>query len=101
MEWFRDHYLTGPEHAADPRVSPLEAENLGGLPPAQVITAGFDPLRDEGAAYARRLEQAGVAVDYTCYADMIHGFANMTGALPRAKKALEEIAVGLGRALGS
>ncbi len=59
MEWFRDHYLTAPEDAADPRVSPLEVADLGGLPPAQIVTAGFDPLRDEGAAYARRLEQAG------------------------------------------
>ncbi len=101
MEWFRDHYLTGPGDAADPRVSPLEVEDVSDLPAAQIITAGFDPLRDEGAAYARRLEQAGVAVDYTCYADTIHGFANMTGALPGAKKALTEIAEQLSRALGA
>ena len=101
MEWFRDQYLTTSEDAADPRVSPLEVRDLGGLPPAQIVTAGFDPLRDEGAAYARRLEQAGVAVDYTCYKDTIHGFATLTGALPGAKKALAEIAEQLGRALRS
>ncbi len=101
MEWFRDHYLAAPEDAADPRVSPLAVADLGGLPPAQIVTAGFDPLRDEGAAYARRREQAGGAVDYTCYKDTIHGFATLTGALPGAKKALGEIAEQLGRALRS
>ena len=66
------------------------------MPPAQIVTAGFDPLRDEGAAYARRLQQAGVAVDYTCYGDTIHGFVGMGSAIPGAKKALAEIAERLG-----
>ena len=74
---FRDTYTPVPETWADPRVSPLCAEDLGGLAPALVITAGFDVLRDDGRAYAEALAGAGVATTYRCYDDMIHGFHSM------------------------
>src|SRR5438105_277346 len=74
MRWFTNHYVKSPSEAQDWRVSPLRAASLGGLSPALVITAGFDPLRDEGAAYAGRLSDAGVRVDYINYGGMIHGF---------------------------
>ncbi|HKH53568.1 MAG TPA: alpha/beta hydrolase fold domain-containing protein, partial [Mycobacterium sp.] len=62
--------------AADPRVSPLLADDLSGLPPALVLTAGFDPLRDEGRQYADAMREAGVTVDYREFGSLIHGFAN-------------------------
>ncbi|TDK91758.1 alpha/beta hydrolase [Mycolicibacterium mucogenicum] len=77
MDWFRANYLA--ESAldpSDPRVSPLLAEDLSGLPPALVLTGGFDPLRDEGDAYAAALAAAGVAVDHRTYGSLVHGFAN-------------------------
>jgi acetyl esterase len=77
MDWFRDHYLTGADvDAADPRVSPLLADDLSGLPPALVLTAGFDPLRDEGNQYAEAMRAAGVTVDHRQFGTLVHGFAN-------------------------
>ncbi len=81
MLWYRDQYAPDPELWRDPGVSPLLADDLSGLPPAWVWTAGFDPLRDEGDAYAERLADAGVEVRHRCYADQIHAFASM-GVLP-------------------
>ena len=76
MRWFRDHYLGG-ANPADPAVSPARAE-LRGLPPAFVLTAGYDPLRDEGVAYAKALDAAGVAVTHLHMATQIHGFLTMS-----------------------
>lgn len=77
MDWFRDSYLNGaPIEPADPRISPLLADDLAGLPPALLLTAGFDPLRDEGDLYAEALTAAGVAVDHRQYGSMVHAFTN-------------------------
>lgn len=96
MEWFRDHYLgTDPSVFDDVRASPLLADDVGGLPPALVVTAGFDPLRDEGDAYARRLADAGVPVIHRCYDDMVHGFFGM-GVLPGGVATIREICSAMG-----
>ncbi len=81
MQWYRGLYAPSMEQWSDPGVSPLLADDLSGLPPAWVWTAGFDPLRDEGDDYAARLQDAGVEVRHRCYADQIHAFASM-GILP-------------------
>ncbi|MGD9891380.1 MAG: alpha/beta hydrolase [Dehalococcoidia bacterium] len=91
MVWFWDHYLSSPADGKNPHASPLQAKDLNGLPPALVITAGYDPLRDEGAAYAERLKQAGVPVVYTLYPGMIHGFFGMGAVLDKAKEAVGEV----------
>ncbi|OSJ16978.1 acetylhydrolase [Bradyrhizobium canariense] len=80
MEWFCGHYLADPSHATDWRVSPLRATSLGGVAPAIVTTAWFDPLRDEGAAYARALEAAGVRVKHHEGAGLIHGYFGLGDA---------------------
>jgi acetyl esterase len=87
-EWFRQLYLANADQAKDPRVSPLLASDLHGLPPALVIAAGCDPLLDEGKAYADRLSAAGVTVDYRCYDGTIHAFTAFSGAIPAGGEAL-------------
>lgn len=77
MEWFAGHYLADPSHGQDWRVSPLRAKSLAGVAPAVVTTAWFDPLRDEGAAYAQALEAAGVPVRHHEGAGLIHGYFSM------------------------
>jgi acetyl esterase/lipase len=91
MRWFTAHYLGGKEDAQDWRVSPLRAPSLAGLPPTLVITAGFDPLHDEGAAYATRLREAEVTVDYVSFGGMIHGFVGMGRVLDSALRAVSLI----------
>lgn len=85
MEWFAGHYLADPGHAQDWRVSPLRAKSLAGVAPAVVTTAWFDPLRDEGAAYARALEAAGVPVRHHKGAGLIHGYFSMGEASETAR----------------
>ncbi|GMP01404.1 alpha/beta hydrolase [Bradyrhizobium sp. TM239] len=80
MEWFCSHYLADANHALDWRVSPLRAASLAGLAPAIVTTAWFDPLRDEGAAYARALEAAGVRVKHHEGPGLIHGYFGLGDA---------------------
>jgi acetyl esterase len=91
MSWAGSHYLPSGFDRNDPRLSPLRAPDLSGLPPAIVHTAGFDILRDEGQAYADALERAGVRVKYVCHQHMIHHFYAMAGAIPHARTALEAI----------
>ena len=97
MHWFMGHYMGPEDSPLDPRLSPLRADDLTGLAPAVVITAGFDPLLDQGEAYAGRLRAAGVAVRYRCYDNLAHAFTAFTGAVPAADRACREIA-GLVRA---
>jgi acetyl esterase len=99
MRWFIAHYLRSKADAQDWRVSPLRAPSLAGLPPALIITAGSDPLRDEGESYAGRLRDAGVMVDYTCYGGMVHGFAGMGKLIDTANRAVDQIAATLRQAL--
>ncbi|MFG6117857.1 alpha/beta hydrolase [Thalassobacillus sp. B23F22_16] len=98
MEWFWDHYLRTESDGRHPYASPLLAENLNGLPPALVVTAGYDPLRDEGQAYAKRLTEAGVAVEAKCYEGMIHGFFWMPGVLEQGKQCIDQASSALKRA---
>ena len=100
MRWFIAHYLSSRDAARDWRVSPLRAPSLAGLPPALIVTAGFDPLRDEGEIYANRLRDAGVMVDHVCYGGMVHGFLGMGKLLDTAMRAVAHIGGSLQQALG-
>jgi acetyl esterase len=99
MEWFWSHYVPDPAARRHPHASPLRAESLRGLPPALVITAEFDPLRDEGEAYGARLREAGVAVEHTRYDGMVHGFFGMKVLIAQAAAAVDQAAAALRRAL--
>ena len=99
MRWFRAQYLAKEQDAADWRVSPLRAPSLAGLPPALVVTAGYDPLRDEGEAYARRLREAGVSVDAVSFGGMIHGFVPMGRLIDTAFRGVSLITGSLRQAL--
>ncbi len=103
MECFRDHWLAGTGASLDdPRVSPLRApaELFATLPPAFVLTCGYDPLRDEGAAYADRLREAGVEVEHLHEPGQVHGIYGMHLAVPEADAALDATAAAFGRVLG-
>jgi acetyl esterase len=95
MRWFWGHYLTSATEADNPYVSPLRATNLRGLPPALIITAEYDVLRDEGERYGKRLAEAGVPTKVTRYDGMHHGFFQMYGIVEQAKTALNEAAAWL------
>jgi acetyl esterase len=100
MDWYRGHYLPDDPAAHDPRASPLLAPDLHGLPPAVILTAGFDVLRDEGEAYAKRLADAGVSVTHRRVAGQIHGFGNATGISASARTAMGEAARALAQLVG-
>jgi acetyl esterase len=100
MDWFQQHYLNGPEDQDDWRASPLHAKSLQGLPPAYVLVAGHDPLRDEGEAYAMALKKAGVPVVFREFAGQIHGFVTLGKVMPQAGQALAEMGVALKLAFG-
>jgi acetyl esterase len=101
MVWFRELYL-GDGDRSNPRVSPLYADDatLAAAPPAVVITGEYDPLRDEGTAYAARLSAAGVSVEHQRYDGMIHAFYPMRGMIPAASQALEQVSTALTKAWG-
>ena len=98
MAWFWQCYLARSEDGYQPYASPLRAANLDGLPPALVITAQYDPLRDEGEAYAARLREASVPVVLTRYNGMIHGFIRRTARFDQARVAVNEMVSALKRA---
>jgi acetyl esterase len=98
IEFFERHYLSD-EAADDPLGSPLLAGDLSGLPPALVVTAGFDPLRDEGEAYAAKLRDAGTPVMLRRFPELVHGFVNLAAVNPASHDALVEIGGGVRAAL--
>lgn len=90
MDFFESHYLPAGTDRSDPRVSILRADDLSGLPPAYLAIAGFDPLRDEGVAFAERLRDAGVPVSLRLHPGLVHTFANLTDICPTARQAMLE-----------
>jgi acetyl esterase len=95
VAWYRGHYLTDPAEAANPLASPLRAAYLGGLPPALIITAEYDPLRDQGERYAARLAGEGTPTTLHRYDGMTHGFFAMAGTVDTARDAIDEAAAAL------
>ncbi len=101
MAWFHDHYITDLAQDDDWRASPLRHPDLRGLPPALVLTAGYDPLRDEGVAYAQRLSEAGVRATLLSFERQIHGFILMGRVIDEANEAVAACADALRRALSA
>ena len=101
MRWFWDHYLGDGQDGSDPVASPFQAEDHGGLPPVLVQTAEFDPLLDDGRAYADRLREQGVPVTYTEYSGVVHDPWLMFGVVPTGRIALDEAAAFLKRCFGA
>jgi acetyl esterase len=93
--WFMNHYLRGPTDVSDWRASPLRANNLANLPPAFIITAGFDPLSDEGETYARALGDAGVPVKLERFEGQLHGFLTMGRIISDSRRAIDLSAAAL------
>lgn len=99
LDWAISQYCEPGTDLTDPRISPLRARDFTRLPPAHVHTAEFDPMRDEGKAYADALARAGVGVRYVCHSGMIHHFYAMAGAIPYARAAVEAAGAAVGAAL--
>ena len=95
MRWYWDHYLRNPDDASNPYAAPLVTQDLRGLPAALVITAEYDPLRDEGEAYAWRLQAAGIPTTCSRYDGMMHGFFGMPAVLDKGKQAVAEASAAL------
>ena len=91
MIFYRDNYINQPADCLDPHASPLLAESLTNLPPSLVLTAEYDPLRDEGKAYADRLRESGNEVTYACYPGMVHGFISFGWLGSETKSAFSQI----------
>lgn len=101
MQWFRKHFLEDAAQAEDPVVSPALSPDLGLLPASLIITAGFDPLRDEGKNFAEQLAAAGVPVSHICYQDVIHAFVSFAGGIEQGMDALREAGEHLRKALSA
>ncbi|WP_229124678.1 alpha/beta hydrolase [Halapricum desulfuricans] len=101
LEWFNECYYGSELHRHNPYADPIAACDLSGVAPATVLTAGFDPLRDGGRAYADRLRSDGVEARHVEYEDMIHGFVTSTDAIDRATEAIADVAADLRDALGA
>ena len=101
MRWYWDQYAPGAFDRTNPYAAPMRAASLAGLPPALVITAEYDPLRDEGEAYATRLAAAGVPVSHTRYPGMIHAFFRFTDSIDAARAAVAEVVAALHKSWGS
>jgi acetyl esterase len=101
MAWFWDLYQRTPADASHPYMAPIKAADLRGIAPALVVTAEFDPLRDEGEAYAKRLQQAGVPTVCKRYDGMIHGFFGMVGVMDKSTDAMQLVATTLKKAYGT
>ena len=99
MIWYWDHYLEDKEASNNPYAAPMKAQSLQNLPPALIITAEYDPLRDEGKAYAERLKAEGVTTQYTMYSGMIHGFFGMASVVDKGRAAVKEAADAMRKAL--
>ncbi len=100
MRWFWDHYTPDPTLRDEPYASPLRAKDLSRLPPAHIVTAECDVLRDEGKAYATRLREAGVATTYIEYPGMVHGFTGLAVKISLGRTAIDDMGAALRSALG-
>jgi acetyl esterase len=101
LEWFWGAYLNTPDEGADPRVSPARSEDLRGVAPAVVVTAEFDPLRDQGVAYVALLREAGVEVEHIPVAGAVHGFLSFTGDVALSRDVLDRLGDALGDAFAA
>ncbi len=101
MQWFWNHYVSSAEQAREPYASPINAKSLAGLPPAMVITAECDPLRDQGEAYAKRLQEAGVPVTLKRYEGAIHVFFQMGAAIDSGRQAVADAVAALRHAFAA
>jgi len=97
MKWFLDHYVPDVAERDNPYVSPLRADDLTGLAPVYLVVGGYDPLIDEGVAFARRLEDAGVAVKIAHYEEHIHGFLTMPKAIPSTQEVIDDVVAEIAR----
>lgn len=91
IDWYKKQYLKNGEDLTDPRISPLFSKDFSSLPPTLIVTAEYDPLRDEGEAYAEKLKGSGAFVVLKRYEGMVHGFFQMSGLLDEARLAIEEV----------